>query len=269
MKTLFIALILIYIVVCAAMYFIQDKLIFPAKAAPQNISTEGEVFISPLDNIKLESKIFKSDDENADVVILFTGNAQNALLVGKNIFEGYNEKSHIATMNYRSYGRSEGNPTQETLFADALAFTQYIKTTFPKSKMYIMGISLGTGVATYVAANLNVDGVLLFTPYDSLLKIAKIDYPYLPTSWLLKHPFNSLEYIQKITAPTAIMIAENDTVIPHVSTKNLIKHGKNIVHTQVMSGMSHTEYLEVRNLELQKIVIKKAMEDIVNASKKL
>ena len=53
--------------------------------------------------------------------------------------------------------------------------------------------------------------------------LAQANYPYFPISLLLKHTFNTVQYISDYTGKTLILVAENDTVIPYSHTAELLK----------------------------------------------
>ena len=66
--------------------------------------------------------------------------------------------------------------------------------------------------------------LVLITPYDSVLAIAAARFPYLPVGWLLLDRYESSRHAARVTAPTLIVAAENDEVIPRASTERLLAH---------------------------------------------
>jgi pimeloyl-ACP methyl ester carboxylesterase len=76
-------------------------------------------------------------------------------------------------------------------------------------------------VAVYLASQRPVAGVVLVTPYDSMLAVAQEHYPYLPASLLLRHRFDSISYAARIHAPLLTLAAADDTVIPYVHAQRL------------------------------------------------
>ncbi|MFT7144100.1 MAG: alpha-beta hydrolase superfamily lysophospholipase [Alphaproteobacteria bacterium] len=253
--------VIFYISICAFMYFRQIRLIFPAHFAPASVEPDFIPFITS-DGTKLESKTLLSDNATAPVIILFTGNAQNATSVIDVIFEGFEKNVNISTVNYRSFGYSEGTPSEEFLFSDALEFTKHAKKSFPNKKVHLMGISLGTGVASYTASKENVDGLILFTPYDSIESVAKSDYPWLPVSYLLKNKFNSVQHLQSVKAPIAIYRAGQDEVISKKHTDALANAAKNLAYYKTVEGMKHTQILDPSQNKKLKETLKEAMQSL-------
>ena len=244
------------------MYLKQEWFLFPTHFVPKtfkNITTE--TFI-PTEKIALESKIFKSKNDKAPTIILFAGNAQNAISVGKLIWNAFGREVNIATMNYRGYGGSNGVPSEENLHADALTFTRYVKAQYPQRKLYIMGISLGTAVASYVASKEDIEGLILMTPFDNMLNVSRSKYPYLPIKYMLKHHFNSKKHLRNATIPVSIIRAGKDEVIPARYTESLVNSLQNVTYDATLENMSHTQILTEPHFKKLKEVLKNSLESL-------
>jgi uncharacterized protein len=88
----------------------------------------------------------------------------------------------------------------------------------------VIGRSLGSGVAVHLASERPVERLILVTPYDSLLNIASTQFGFFPLRWLMLDKFESWRYAEKITAPTHIIAAQSDEVIPTASTAAQYKY---------------------------------------------
>ena len=105
-----------------------------------------------------------------------------------------------------------------------------------------MGRSLGSGVATYVAVNRQVEKLLLVTPFDSIENVAKNIYWMFPVSLLIKDKFQSINRVKNISAKTYIFIAENDRVIPRARSEQLIaQFSGQLKDSIVISGADHND----------------------------
>ncbi|MCW8885393.1 MAG: alpha/beta hydrolase [Motiliproteus sp.] len=128
------------------------------------------------------------------------------------------------------YGDSQGRPSEKALKADALKIYDDIlaRHNVAPEKVIVMGRSLGTGVATYVASQRQVAGVVLVTGYDSLVAVAASHYPFLPVRWLLHHRFESATLASEIPAPLLNLVAGQDRVVPAEHGYQLAQqwHGK-------------------------------------------
>lgn len=127
----------------------------------------------------------------------------------------------VATLlvNYRGYGLSEGRPNERDLVADAIAIHDQVRDNH--EQVVLVGRSLGSGIATQVAAARDPDAVILITPFDSMLNVARSLYPFLPVSLLLKDRYDSITLAPHITAPALFLIAADDRVIPYERSRAL------------------------------------------------
>lgn len=173
------------------------------------------------------------------VVLYFGGNAEDVLVTAVTAQQIGARK--LLVTNYRGYGKSGGRPGQVALFADALAVYDYAagQPGVTPADIVVMGRSLGSGVATWVAANRLVAGAILITPYDSILSVAKNHYSVFPVRMLLRHPFPSHELAAKATAPALMIAAELDTVIPPVHARRLAAAWAGPKEIHEFAGMAH------------------------------
>jgi hypothetical protein len=82
--------------------------------------------------------------------------------------------------------------------------------------LYVVGESLGTGVASYLAGThpQAVAGIMLLSPYDRLARVAQDHFPWLPAWLLLVDRFPSAEYLRTYSGPVGIMVDGGDSVVP-------------------------------------------------------
>jgi pimeloyl-ACP methyl ester carboxylesterase len=156
-----------------------------------------------------------------DAVIYFGGNAEAVSYSLPTLAEAYRGRSLFA-MNYRGYGGSTGTPSEAALIADALVLFDHVHVDHPH--IIVIGRSLGSGVAVHIASLRPVERLVLVTPYDSLAEIAANHFRLFPVRWLLIDKFESWRYVPKISAPTQLIAAQYDDVIPFLSTQSLYKH---------------------------------------------
>jgi acetyl esterase/lipase len=130
----------------------------------------------------------------------------------------------VLALNYRGYGESEGEPSEHALFEDGLAQFDWLAAQpgVDPNAIVLVGRSLGTGVASYVAAKRPAERVVLITPYDSLLALARRRFRFTPLSLLLRHKFKSVEYAKTNMQPCLALLAEHDDVVPEEHTHRLM-----------------------------------------------
>lgn len=164
-----------------------------------------------LDSAGERLKIWTLGPEQDSAVIYFGGNAEDVYNNRPDFLRTLPEH-RVYLVNYRGFGGSSGNPTQASLFSDALTIYDALRQRH--SQIAVIGRSLGSGIATYLASERPVRRLILATPHDSALAVAQSMYPLYPVSILLKDRYESVAYAPRITAPTLIMTAEHDHVIP-------------------------------------------------------
>ncbi len=199
--------VLIYAGFCAFMYASQRNAIYyptPEVHLP-------EVADMRLDNDGETLKIWHlAHGSGPNAIIYFGGNAEDVsgnIPEFRNIFPRHN----VYLVNYRGYGGSTGSPSEVGLYKDALAVYDEIRSQY--TEISVIGRSLGSGVATYLATARDIDRLILVTPFDSIENVARKAMPILPVSLLLKDKFDSAGRVASIDVPVLIVIAENDEVI--------------------------------------------------------
>lgn len=208
-------------------YFLQERLIFypqPVSADPLQTNPGAaieEVSLVASDQVRLRGWLVKAAPApaSAPILIYFGGNAEEVSWLASSAgqYAGWS----LLMLNYRGYGKSEGKPGEAELFADALRIYDYAVARAAGGRVAVMGRSLGSGVAVYLASQRPVAGVILVSPYDSIESVAKGIYPFLPISLMLRHRFDSIARAPAIAVPLLCMVASDDRVIPRPHSERL------------------------------------------------
>jgi pimeloyl-ACP methyl ester carboxylesterase len=159
----------------------------------------------------------------APLVVYYGGNAEEVSWQAREA--GWPADWSLALVNYRGYGASEGKPSERHLFADALVAFDALagRPDVDSSRIVLFGRSLGSAVAVHVAAERPVAGVILVSPFESMIAVGRRHYPWLPVGLLLRHPFDSGARAPAIRAPLLAIVAEQDTIIPPVHSRRLFE----------------------------------------------
>jgi len=204
-------------------YFFQERLIFFPQPLTGDPPKDGgaieEVNLVTADQVRLHGWMVHAERRPAPVLIYFGGNAEEVswLTSSAGRYAGWS----LLLVNYRGYGKSEGKPGETELFADALQIYDYAVERAAGGRVAVLGRSLGSGVAVYLASQRPLAGVILVSPYDSVESVAKRVYPYLPIGLMLKHRFDSITRAPLIKVPLLCLVASVDRVVPRPHSERL------------------------------------------------
>lgn len=233
-----------FILLCALLYVHQDRFIFfPVRndAALARAWEKQRVQIASGDNTVEGWWADAPQSASSSVVLYFGGNGEDVLYTASMAYRFHARR--LLVTNYRGYGANPGKPSQAALFQDALAIYDYAvrQPGVHPEDIVVMGRSLGSGVATYLAAHRPVQAAILITPFDSILAVAELHYPFFPVSTLLKHPFQSDTFAAQICVPAIIVAGDQDRVVPAVHARRLFAAwaGKKAIH--VLNGAGHND----------------------------
>lgn len=224
--------VLAYVGLCVALFAFQRSLIYLPQ--PGVFAQGATTLVVAAEGARVVATVRAHDGPRA--VVYFGGNAEN---VGDSLpgLEAAFAGHAIYLMHYRGYGGSSGRPSEAALFADALALFDQVRAAH--SHIVAVGSSLGSGVATYLASQRPVARLVLVTPFDSLQSLAQAHYPFFPVRWLLRDKYESWRYAPQVTAPTLLIAAEHDEIIPRASTERL--------HARFRSGLARYEVVKGAN----------------------
>jgi dienelactone hydrolase len=130
----------------------------------------------------------------------------------------------VLAVNYRGYGESHGVPAEIQMVEDGCMLFDWMaaRVHVDARRIAVVGRSLGSGVAVQVAKERPAHSVVLITPYDSILAIAKRKFRVMPIEYMLRHRFESIKYAPALKAPTYVLRASSDDVVPHSHTDQLV-----------------------------------------------
>ncbi|MEJ2433943.1 MAG: alpha/beta hydrolase, partial [Pseudolabrys sp.] len=106
---------------------------------------------------------------------------------------------------------------------------------------WVAAPAVGSGVAVALAAQRKLAGVILVTPYDSLMAVAQRHYPWLPVRWLIKDAWRSDQRIAKVKAPILVRHGTGDRVVPIRFGERLFKLAPEPKRFLRVSGAGHVD----------------------------
>ena len=200
---------------CLLLYVAQRSFIYFPRAESSNTLAQDLRIASGDETLQ----VWQLNPGASQGIIYFGGNAEDVAGNTPQFSEMFTNQT-VYLVNYRGYGASSGSPSEAGLFADAKAVFDFVK---PRhSGVHVIGRSLGSGIAVYLASARDVDKLVLVTPYDSLASIARSSMPLFPVSLLIKDRYDSWRLAPGLRNQTLALLAEHDEVIPRASSEKLI-----------------------------------------------
>ena len=216
---LLLILISIYLFILISTYLFQRNLLYhPTEnnySGDKLIVSVEKIKIKTRSNIELLSWYHKKNINDYKTILFLHGNAgslENRIHKINN-FKDLNV--NFLLLAWRGFSGNKGSPTEQNLYEDAWSAIKWLKSEgIKESNIIIYGESLGTGVATEIAQNKNFAGVILESPFTSMIDAGKTKYPYLPVKFLLKDKYESNKKIKNIKTPILIMHGKVDNIVP-------------------------------------------------------
>ena len=211
-------LIVLYAAILGLMMFFEEKLIyFPTKYPVGNWETEHEdAWFEAQDGTKLHGW-YAAHPQPKYHVLYMHGNADYVANLGglANLYRDVLD-ANVMVFDYRGYGRSEGSPTEAGVIQDATAAREWLaqRAAVPESEIILVGRSLGGGVATSIATQVNPKALVLQSTFSSLPDVAALAYPWLPVKLVMRNRFDSMANIQKCDCPVFQSHGSGDRLIP-------------------------------------------------------
>lgn len=247
LKTILIIVLIAYAGIAALMYVMQRDMIYVRDAtrtapADADLPNVAERILDTPDGEKIVMWYAKAKP-GQPTLLYFHGNG-GALEVRRERMAKYLARGRgMLMMAYRGYSGSTGEPSEAAIVADAKqAYQMLIDDGIKPDEIIVYGEALGAAVAVQVAAELPVRGVVLDSPFASLVERAKWSYPWLPISLLLKDQFLSDEHIKRVHAPVFVLHGEVDEVTPVEMGRALFDAANEPKELKVLAGAGHNDH---------------------------
>lgn len=174
-------------------------------------------------------------------LLYFHGNG-DTVCTGESYAKGLSSPDwDLVLPEYPGYGGDDGKVGQERMLANALAVFDILKAEHPERPVLVFGLSLGTGVATYLASKRPVTAMVLHTPYPSINDVANQRFFWLPVRWLNRSPFPAQDWAKQVDCPVLAMHGTKDHVIFYKLGKQQAANFKNLQAFETFEGGHHMD----------------------------
>lgn len=252
----------LYILVCGLLYLFQENLMFfPQKLEKTHRFEFDQKFseknIKVKDGIVLNGLLFKSDSSKG-LIFYLHGNAGSLNSWG-DVAKTYTDLNYdVFMIDYRGYGKSEGVINgQNQLYEDIQSAYKELIKQYSEHETIVLGYSIGTGLASKIAATNNPKLLILQAPFYSLTDMMTHTFPIIPT-FILKYKFETNKNLKDCKMPVIIFHGRQDEVIYYGSSLKLKDEFKSTDKLITLVGQGHNgmTYNEDYKNELRKILTK-------------
>ena len=227
--TSILTLVFFYILLVIVVFFFQRNLLYhpsvnnylknqvihePAEIEKVKITTE--------DKIELLGWFYNKNINKFKTILFFHGNAGSLENRTYKLNHFKDLEVNFLIIAWRGFSGNKGQPNENGLYKDAESAIKWLKMKgINEENIILYGESLGTGVAVEVAQNKKYAGVILESPFTSMVNMGKKYYPFFPVHFLLKDKFESHKKIKNISVPILIMHGEVDKIVPYAMGKKM------------------------------------------------
>jgi len=198
------------------------------------------------------------------VLLWCHGNAGNIINRLDNLRELYHLGLSVFLFDYRGYGRSQGRPSEEGLYQDALGAYAHVTGTrrIRPERIVLFGRSLGAAVAGEVASKRPVAGLILESSFPSVEALARFHYFGLPVHWLIGARFNLADKLKHVSVPILVIHGDQDEIVPIHLGRQVFEAAKDPKAFYVVPGADHNNlYLVGGRAYFQRL--KRIVEEVV------
>lgn len=249
--------VIIYVAVCAGLFFLQRSIQYPRDANPVDVppgaSFAGveDVTLEAADGVALRAWYWPG--EKPTTLVIFHGNGGHRWIRRfwmKSLHDlGYG----VFMLDYRGYGGSEGSPSEDGLYLDAEASVKWLEERGLDDLVYF-GESLGGGVAVEMALRRKPRAIILQSPFSSAAAIAAEIYWFLPIGILMRDRYDNIDKIDSVACPMLFIHGAQDRIVPMTSGRELFEAAKEPKEWYEVTAAGHNDLTIVGGHEyLQRI----------------
>lgn len=265
--TLIISIVILYIIISVALYYLQDYALFKPEKLPEDFQfyydnqETKEYNLTTRDGAIINGLRFMPKGESKGIVLYLKGNSKSIKGWGKFAVDFTRHDYNVLMVDYRGFGKSTGRRSQKNIKRDLQVVYNKIKEQTTEDRIILYGRSLGSGFATKLASTNNPKMLILDAPYYSLTKVTARYMPFMPLSLLIKYPLPTYKWLKYVQCPIHIIHGTNDKLIPYKSSLKLSKINPKLTKLHIVIGGGHKN---LNNFESYH----KMLDDILNSEPK-
>jgi fermentation-respiration switch protein FrsA (DUF1100 family) len=210
---------------------------------PRNFGVSVEdCWFTADDGVRLHGWLMRHEEAIA-TMIWCHGNAGNISGRIDNLAKLKALPINVFIFDFRGYGRSEGSPTEDGVYLDALAAYDYLvnQAGIASEQIVIFGRSLGGAVAVELATQRQCRALILESTFSAAADMAKSMFGFLPVQLIMKTRMNSLTKITNINVPLLMLHGDRDSIVPYRFGRKLFEAANEPKEFYTITGADHND----------------------------
>lgn len=252
-----------YALLLVLMWWLQPKLVFHPDVPSRSVDfTPGEVglqydsvSITTSDGLDLDAWFVPGPETDSPAVLFLHGNAGNIGHRIETLEMLHDAGAATLIIDYRGFGRSEGKPTERGTYRDATAAWRWLtdERGYAPDRVVIVGRSLGSAVAAWLAARVEPAGLILEAAFTSIVELGQYHYPWAPIRWLSRFRYDTAEQLGRIRCPILLAHGRHDEIVPFRHAERLAGMSDNVVDLVILDGGHNDAMLISRQRYTQRL----------------
>ncbi len=238
---------LTFLILVLAFYQWQYYMVFSPTYYREELMCEQCSILSMTtdDGITLEGAIYEPLTAT-NTLLIFVGRSHDAVGIINKLAFTY-PTSRVVAFNYRSYGKSEGRINEKNLQNDALKIAELVEKNY--GEFYLLGYSLGSSIAAFLAAKRQVKALFLVGAFDSIASLAKSKFvdrgyiPYINLAAVFRYKFRTGDFVSEVDSDTYLFVSVDDETTYIQNARDLKERVKNLEFYMELDGLNHKEIL--------------------------
>lgn len=221
-----------------------DRYELPENRIPEMLLEEVDIVTG--DGVRIAAiHARQENDVEAPTALVFHGQGGNIDGFWDRVMRLWDEGLNVLIIDYRGYGKSEGEPSELGLYEDGRsAFQWLLDSGVERERVWLWGISLGTAVASQVAVEQPAALLVLDAPFTSMEDMVGDASPFdLPRDWVIQSEWDTLSRMPRVLAPTVVAHGTGDGIVPFRQGQRVFEAAPTPKRLVAVEGAGHNRLI--------------------------
>jgi len=178
-----------------------------------------------------------ADGQIDGTVLYFGGRNENVAWVPD--IASFAPRQAIYAFNYRGFGRSSGRASERRAKEDARAIHDFVAGREAMTHLALIGRSLGTAIALWLARETAPKRLVLTSPFESVPDVVRTRRFGWLAAPLMTQRFDCADSASSHAGRTLVLLAGNDASIPHDCSHRLCARLPDAPELREVAGTTH------------------------------